>query len=369
MYEASSFKVVPTIPYSVRYAKSQGAKLQKQAAGPLGRFVGKTLLSPFWLTGKLGSGIWNKGTRLLSPRLSMHPKRLGWLGRTFGGRQKVRRNAEAVELARAARAFSQPQRDRTFLQMRRQLANATGDRRAILEANMPNFDPATGLNRGKYFMRRGPDGRMHAKKTRVQGMNEFTNFLNRGTVPQGARATSTAQQAARQTQQAAANTAQSANRAQQTSQASEQAANTTAQQATQQAARFGDFNFRQPVDNVSFGPSFRQPVNNGGFVGNVRQPVGQGNYSVAADNAFNTLARKQPAKTNTAQAAPNVAAQSSAKKMPIEKYPGQFARIQSYFQAYKPKSREQMQHLLMQFSTVSPELRAVLVQNYFNNHR
>lgn len=363
MYEASSFKVAPTIPYSVRYAKSQGAKLQKQAAGPLGRFVGKTLLSPFWLTGKLGSGIWNKGTRLLSPSLSMHPKRLGWLGRTFGGRQKVRRNAEAVELARAARAFSQPQRDRTFLQMRRQLANATGDRRAILEANMPNFDPATGLNRGKYFMRRAPDGRMHAKKTRVQGMNEFTNFLNRGTVPQGARATSTAQQAARQTQQAAntaqqaaANTAQSASRAQQT---------------TQQAARFGDFNFRQPVDNVSFGPSFRQPVNNGGFVGNVRQPVGQGNYSVAADNAFNTLARKQPAKTNTAQAAPNVAAQSSAKKMPIEKYPGQMARFQRYFQEeyYKPKSREQMQHILMQFPTVSPELRAVLVQNYFNNHR
>lgn len=369
MYEASSFKVAPTIPYSVRYAKSQGAKLQKQAAGPLGRFVGKTLLSPFWLTGKLGSGIWNKGTRLLSPRLSMHPKRLGWLGRTFGGRQKVSRNAEAVELARAARAFSQPQRDRTFLQMRRQLANATGDRRAILEANMPNFDPATGLNRGKYFMQRAPDGKMQANKTRVQGMNEFTDFLNRGTVPQGARATSTAQQAARQTQQAAANTAQSASRAQQTSQAAEQAANTTAQQTTQQAARFGDFNFRQPVDNVSFGPSFRQPVNNGGFVGNVRQPVGQGNYSVAADNAFNTLARKQPAKTNTAQAAPNVAAQSSAKKMPIETYPGQMARFQRYFQEYKPKSREQMQHMLMQFSTVSPELRAVLVQNYFNNHR
>lgn len=356
MYEASSFKVAPTIPYSVRYAKNQGAKLQKQAAGPLGRFVGKTLLSPFWLTGKLGSGIWNKGTRLLSPRLSMHPKRLGWLGRTFGGRQKVRRNAEAVELARAARAFSQPQRDRTFLQMRRQLANATGDRRAILEANMPNFDPATGLNRGKYFMQRATDGRMHAKKTRVQGMNEFTDFLNRGTVPQGARATSTAQQAARQTQQAA-NTAQQA------------AANTAAQQTTQQAARFGDFNFRQPVDNVFFGPSFRQPVNNGGFVGNVRQPVGQGNYSVAADNAFNTLSRKQPAKTNTAQAAPNVAAQSSAKKMPIETYPGQMARFQRYFQEYKPKSREQMQHMLMQFSTVSPELRAVLVQNYFNNHR
>ena len=356
MYEASSFKVAPTIPYSVRYAKNQGAKLQKQAAGPLGRFVGKTLLSPFWLTGKLGSGIWNKGTRLLSPRLSMHPKRLGWLGRTFGGRQKVRRNAEAVELARAARAFSQPQRDRTFLQMRRQLANATGDRRAILEANMPNFDPATGMNRGKYFMQRGPDGRMHAKKTRVQGMNEFTDFLNRGTVPQGARATSTAQQAARQTQQAA-NTAQQA------------AANTAARQPTQQAARFGDFNFRQPVDNVFFGPSFRQPVNNGGFVGNVRQPVGQGNYSVAADNAFNTLARKQPAKTNTAQAASNVAAQSSAKKMPIETYPGQMARFQRYFQEYKPKSREQMQHMLMQFSTVSPELRSVLVQNYFNNHR
>ena len=356
MYEASSFKVAPTIPYSVRYAKNQGAKLQKQAAGPLGRFVGKTLLSPFWLTGKLGSGIWNKGTRLLSPRLSMHPKRLGWLGRTFGGRQKVRRNAEAVELARAARAFSQPQRDRTFLQMRRQLANATGDRRAILEANMPNFDPATGMNRGKYFMQRGPDGRMHAKKTRVQGMNEFTDFLNRGTVPQGARATSTAQQAARQTQQAA-NTAQQA------------AANTAARQPTQQAARFGDFNFRQPVDNVFFGPSFRQPVNNGGFVGNVRQPVGQGNYSVAADNAFNTLSRKQPAKTNTTQAAPNVAAQSSAKKMPIEKYPGQMASFQRYFQVYKPESREQMQHVLMQFSNVSPELRAMLVQNYFNNHR
>ena len=361
MYEASSFKVAPTIPYSVRYAKNQGAKLQKQAAGPLGRCVGKTLLSPCWLTGKLGSGIWNKGTRLLSPRLSMHPKRLGWLGRTFGGRQKVSRNAEAVELARAARAFGQPQRDRTFLQMRRQLANATGDRRAILEANMPNFDPATGMNRGKYFMQRGPDGRMHAKKTRVQGMNEFTDFLNRGTVPQGARATSTAQQAARQTQQAA-NTAQQAavNTAQSASHA---------QQATQQAARFGDFNFRQPVDNVFFGPSFRQPVNNGGFVGNVRQPVGQGNYSVAADNAFNTLARKQPAKTNTAQAAPNVAAQSSAKKMPIETYPGQMARFQRYFQVYKPESREQMQHMLMQFSTVSPELRAVLVQNYFNNHR
>lgn len=363
MYEASSFKVAPTIPYSVRYAVNNGAKLQKQAAGPLGRFVGKTLLSPFWLTGKLGSGIWNKGTRLLSPRLSMHPKRLGWLGRTFGGRQKVRRNAEAVELARAARAFSQPQRDRTFLQMRRQLANATGDRRAILEANMPNFDPATGWNRGKYFMQRAPNGKMHAKKTSVQGINEFTDFLNRGTVPQGARATSTAQQAARQTQQAtntaqqaAANTAQSASRA---------------QQAAQEAARSGDFNFRQPVDNVSFSPSFRQPVNNGGFVGNVRQPVGKGNYSINAINAFNTLAGKQPLKTkNIATAAPNVAAQSSAKKMPIETYPGQMARFQRFFQEeYKPKSREQMQHMLMQFLSVSPELRAVLVQNYFNNHR
>lgn len=357
MYEASSFKVVPTIPYSVRYAVNNGAKLQKQAAGPLGRFVGKTLLSPFWLTGKLGSGIWNKGTRLLSPRLSIHPKRLGWLGRTFGGRQKVRRNAEAVELARAARAFSQPQRDRTFLQMRRQLANATGDRRAILEANMPNFDPATGLNRGKYFMQRGPDGRMHAKKTRVQGMNEFTDFLNRGTVPQGARATSTAQQAANtaqnasRAQQAAQQTAQQATQqaaqqtAQQATQAAEQAANTAAQQApraarprpmrrssnqsmsaaqwartrqgqqdlarrqarnsaarraqqtTQQAARTNDLNFRQPVDNGSFGPSFRQPVNNGGFGANFRQPVGQGNYSINAQNAFNTLAGR----TNTAR--------------------------------------------------------------------
>lgn len=350
MYKASSFKVVPTIPYSVRYAKSQGTKLQKQAAGPFGRFVGKTLLSPFWLTGKLGSGIWNKGTRLLSPSLSMHPKRLGWFGRTFGGRQKVRRNAEAVNLARAARLYSQPQRDKTFLEMRRQLANATGDRRAILEANMPNFDPASNINRGAYFMRRSPDGKMHALKHRAEGINDFDFWLNKtnwGAIPkqQSAawQAANTAAQNASRAQQAARQTAQQATQqaakqtAQQTTQAAEQAANTAAQQApravrprpmqrpsgqsmsaaqwartrqgqqdlarrqarnsaarkaqqtTQQAARTSDLNFRQPVDNGSFGPSFRQPVNNGGFGANFRQPIGQGNYSIAADNAFNTL--------------------------------------------------------------------------------
>ena len=297
---------------------------------------------------------WRRLDKLMAPSLSMHPKRMGWWGRTFGDRLKVQRNAQAIETARAARAFSKAQRDRTFLRMREQLPNAAGQRRAELEANMAAFDPATGWTRGKYFMQRAPDGKMHARKNRVQGMNQFTDFLNKGTAPQGTGATAAAQQAARQTQQAAsntaqqaaANTAQSASRAQQaasnTAQAAEQAANTAqqaastarprpmkrpsgqtmsaaqwartrqgrqelarrqaknraareAQQATQQAARSSDFNFRQPVDNGSFGPSFRQPVNNGGFGANFRQPVGQGNYSIAADNAFNTLSGRTAA--------------------------------------------------------------------------
>lgn len=358
MYRSTSYRRNSMRPERLLYKMAASdPRMQKQAANKFWRGLFKLGLSPFYLIGKPSMKLWNTASYKMSPKLSMHPKQMGWWGRTFGGRQKVQRNAQAIETARAARAFSQPQRDRTFLQMRRQLANATGDRRAILEANMPNFDPATGLNRGKYFMQRAPDGKMHAKKTRVQGMNEFTDFLNRGTIPQGARATSTAQQAANTAQQAAANTAQNASRAQQAAQqtaqqatqqaaqqtaqqatqAAEQAANTAAQQApraarprpmrrpsnqsmsaaqwartrqgqqdlarrqarnsaarraqqtTQQAARTNDLNFRQPVDNGSFGPSFRQPVNNGGFGANFRQPVGQGNYSIAADNAFNTL--------------------------------------------------------------------------------
>ena len=54
----------------------------------------------------------------MAPSLSMHPKRMGWWGRTFGDRLKVQRNAQAIETARAARAFSKAQRDRTFLRMR-----------------------------------------------------------------------------------------------------------------------------------------------------------------------------------------------------------------------------------------------------------